>query len=137
MGLERGPLSLVSTTEELLERESSGSGLENQDYGRRDAPRSLRNTSLATKVGTNIVDKRRSLCRYSSLADSGDGVWFIGRRSGWAVLMYVFHARLEWRSRCWRNGTKKPSRRCHRGQLITQKTESITNVKYVANKQVN
>jgi hypothetical protein len=28
MGLERGPLSLVSTTEELLERKSSGFGLE-------------------------------------------------------------------------------------------------------------
>jgi hypothetical protein len=28
MGLERGPLSLVSTTEELLRRKSSGSGLE-------------------------------------------------------------------------------------------------------------
>jgi hypothetical protein len=35
MGLERGPLSLVSTTEELLERKSSGSGLESQDYGHR------------------------------------------------------------------------------------------------------
>jgi hypothetical protein len=32
VGLERGPLSLVSTTEELLERKSSGSGLESQDY---------------------------------------------------------------------------------------------------------
>jgi hypothetical protein len=29
VGLERGPLSLVSTTEELLERKSSGPGLEN------------------------------------------------------------------------------------------------------------
>jgi hypothetical protein len=29
MGLERGPLSLVSTIEELLERKSSGSGLGN------------------------------------------------------------------------------------------------------------
>jgi hypothetical protein len=28
VGLDRGPLSLVSTTEELLERKSSGSGLE-------------------------------------------------------------------------------------------------------------
>jgi hypothetical protein len=36
VGLERGPLSLVSTTEELLGRESSGSGLENREYGRRD-----------------------------------------------------------------------------------------------------
>jgi hypothetical protein len=31
--LERGPLSLVNTIEELLERKSSGSGLENRDYG--------------------------------------------------------------------------------------------------------
>jgi hypothetical protein len=30
--LERCPLSLVSTTEELLERKSSGSGLENREY---------------------------------------------------------------------------------------------------------
>jgi hypothetical protein len=35
VGLERGPLSLVSTVEELLGRKSSGSGLENWDYGRR------------------------------------------------------------------------------------------------------
>jgi hypothetical protein len=32
VGLERGPLNLVSTTEELLERKSSGSGTENRDY---------------------------------------------------------------------------------------------------------
>jgi hypothetical protein len=31
VGLERGPLSLVRTTEELLGRKSSGSGLENRD----------------------------------------------------------------------------------------------------------
>jgi hypothetical protein len=36
VGLEWGPLSLVSTIEELLERKSSGSGLENREYGRRD-----------------------------------------------------------------------------------------------------
>jgi hypothetical protein len=36
VGLERGPLSLVSTTEELLGRNSSGSGLENREYGRGD-----------------------------------------------------------------------------------------------------
>jgi hypothetical protein len=35
MDLERGPLSLMSTIQELLERKSSGSGLENRDYGRR------------------------------------------------------------------------------------------------------
>jgi hypothetical protein len=35
VGLERGPLSLLSTIEELLGRKSSGSGLENRDYFRR------------------------------------------------------------------------------------------------------
>jgi hypothetical protein len=39
VGLERGPLSLVSTIEELLERKSSGSGLEIREYDRRDPPR--------------------------------------------------------------------------------------------------
>jgi hypothetical protein len=38
-GLERGPLSLVSTTEELLERKSSGSGLESREYGSKDPSR--------------------------------------------------------------------------------------------------
>jgi hypothetical protein len=36
MGLERGPLSLVSIIEELLGRKSSGSGLENRKYGCRE-----------------------------------------------------------------------------------------------------
>jgi hypothetical protein len=39
VGLERGPLSLVSTIEELLKRKSSGSGLENREYGSRDPSR--------------------------------------------------------------------------------------------------
>jgi hypothetical protein len=36
VGLEWGLLSLVSTIEELLERQSSGSSLESREYGRRD-----------------------------------------------------------------------------------------------------
>jgi hypothetical protein len=36
MGLERGPLSLVSSIEELLQRKGSGSSLEIQEYSRRD-----------------------------------------------------------------------------------------------------
>jgi hypothetical protein len=35
MSLERGPLSLLSTTEESLDRKSIGFGLENPVYGRR------------------------------------------------------------------------------------------------------
>jgi hypothetical protein len=39
VGLERGPLSLLSTTEEVLGRKSSGSGIEIREYGRRDQSR--------------------------------------------------------------------------------------------------
>jgi hypothetical protein len=39
VGLEWGPLSLVSTVEELFERKISGSGLEIREYGCRDLSR--------------------------------------------------------------------------------------------------
>jgi hypothetical protein len=57
VALDRGLPSLVITIEEVLERKSSGSGLEN--------------TPLSAKVGTNFADKRRSLGQYSSFTDSG------------------------------------------------------------------
>jgi hypothetical protein len=50
MGLDQGPLSLVRTTEELLERKSSGSGLENRDYDRRrSAALPMRQPSIRKK----------------------------------------------------------------------------------------
>jgi hypothetical protein len=61
VGLERGPSSLVSTTEELLGRKSSGSGLENREYGRRVPSRRQRDTLVYAKVGTNFADERQSL----------------------------------------------------------------------------
>jgi hypothetical protein len=69
VGLERDPLSLVSTTEELLQRKSSGSGPHICEYGCRDPSRWPRDTIYRQEVGTNFPDKSRSIGRYSSLAE--------------------------------------------------------------------
>jgi hypothetical protein len=53
VGLEWGPLSLVTTIEEPLERKSSGSGLENQEYGRSDPFRWPRHTLYTQKLALN------------------------------------------------------------------------------------
>jgi hypothetical protein len=55
VGLEPGSLSLANTTEELLGRNSSGSGLESREYGRRDSSRrkKLALTSL-TSCGHSV-----------------------------------------------------------------------------------
>jgi hypothetical protein len=50
MVLEQGPLSLVSTIEELLGRDNSGFSLENREYGRRDQSRWARATLHPQKL---------------------------------------------------------------------------------------
>jgi hypothetical protein len=48
--LERGPLNLMSTIEELLEWKSSGPGLENRDYGSREPSRWPRSNLYPQKL---------------------------------------------------------------------------------------
>jgi hypothetical protein len=64
VGLERGPLSLVSIIEELLARKSSGSGLENRYYGRRGSAalttRHLPNGKSAVARSVSFAHELRS-----------------------------------------------------------------------------
>jgi hypothetical protein len=62
VGLERRPLSLVSTIEELLGRKNSGSGLENREYGHGDSSRWPRGTPYPQKLAlTSPISGGRSV----------------------------------------------------------------------------
>jgi hypothetical protein len=54
VGLERGPLSLLSMIEELLERNSSGFGLEIREYGCRDSSRWSLGTLYPQKLAATL-----------------------------------------------------------------------------------
>jgi hypothetical protein len=61
----------VSTTEELLGRKSSGSSLENREYGRGDPPRWPRDTLYPQKLAlTSAISGGRSVCIFRSRAEN-------------------------------------------------------------------
>jgi hypothetical protein len=75
VGLERGPLGLVSITEELLGRNSSGSGQENREYDQGGIRCADHATPSICKSWYYFAKKRRSLGRHSSLAHQSHGVF--------------------------------------------------------------
>jgi hypothetical protein len=76
MGLERGPLSLLSTIEVLLVRKSSGSGLETRDYGRWGS--AALTTSYPQKlVLTSPKIVSRSVGRVRSRTQATEYVFFV------------------------------------------------------------
>jgi hypothetical protein len=68
VGLERGSLSPVTITEELLEWKSSGSGSGKPRLRPWGSVALTTRHPISAKVGTNFADRLRSLGRYSSLA---------------------------------------------------------------------
>jgi hypothetical protein len=85
VGLERGPLSLVSKTEELLGRKSRGSCLENREYGRRDPSRWPRGILYPQKLAitsptsggcsVGIVRSRTQTMEFFYLVSSWGSLW--------------------------------------------------------------
>jgi hypothetical protein len=75
-------------------QESSGSCLENREYGIRDPSRWPRCTLYPQKVGNHFADKRRSLSRYSSLADSHHGVFYWNRVCRVGMISIILRDRL-------------------------------------------
>jgi hypothetical protein len=89
VGLKRGPLSLVSTTEELLRRKSSSSGPENWEYVRGDpscwqhgtlhqqtlALTSLTSGGRSVSIGRSRTQARESVCCLSPIVLNAIITW--------------------------------------------------------------
>jgi hypothetical protein len=77
MSLERDPLSLVNTIEELLGRKSSGSGLESREYGRRHASLRPRGTIYPQKLTLGPTSGDRSVGRVRSRIQATEFVYVL------------------------------------------------------------
>jgi hypothetical protein len=82
MGLERGPLSLVSIIEELFERKSGGCGLETWDYSHRDPSCWPRGTLYPRKLAlTSPTSGDRSVGIVSSRTKATEFSFFNGNEN--------------------------------------------------------
>jgi hypothetical protein len=78
VGLERGPLSVVSTTEELLGRNSSGSGLEIREYG------------LGIRHADHVAHSIRKKLALISLTSGGRSVGILRLRTEATEFIYIY-----------------------------------------------
>jgi hypothetical protein len=76
--LERGPLSLVSTTEELLGSKCSGSGLEFREYG------------LGIRHADHVVPSICKKLALTSVTNGGRAVGIIRLRTAATEVFYLF-----------------------------------------------
>jgi hypothetical protein len=94
VGMERGPLSLVSTNEELLGRKSSGSGLEIRKYGCEDLLRLPHDTLCPQKLTlTSPTSDGRSVSIVHSWTEATEFVLF----EVWASVVYNQHETTLWK----------------------------------------
>jgi hypothetical protein len=77
VGLERGPLSLVCTIEELLGRNSSSSGLESWEYGRGDPLCWPRDTLYRQKLALNSATSGGCSVGIVRLRTKATEFWFL------------------------------------------------------------
>jgi hypothetical protein len=94
VGLERGPLSLVSTIEELLERKSSGSGLENREYGLEIRHADYVALTSQASVGPSVgIARSRSQATEFSLVFFSFSVFILYYIDSYPVLDYCIQKR--------------------------------------------
>jgi hypothetical protein len=85
VGMEQGPLRLVSMIKELLERKSSGSGLENQEYDHTDPSRWPHDTLFPQELALN------------SLTSGGHSVSIVCLHSEATEFVFVFWLFVWWK----------------------------------------
>jgi hypothetical protein len=89
LSLERVPLSLVSTTEELLDRKNSVSGLQSPEYSRRDPSRWRRGTLYPQKLAlTSQTSGGRSVGIVHSRTQATELIFLDSRSAGVEIVRF-------------------------------------------------